>query len=198
MNDPVILNIEGLSFSYDEGKDILRGYSIIMKENDRFHLSAASGAGKTTLLRLIAGLEKPREGTIALTAPTAYLFQEDRLLPWSTVLENLTLTGASRAEALEALDDVGLSGAEGKKPGELSGGMKRRAALARLFVYAGRLDHPLLLLDEPFAGVDGENRQRCVEAFERRFPENALLLATHIPEEAVLMRAETRTQRFLL
>ncbi len=126
-------------------------------------LSGPSGCGKTTLLRVIAGLEAPQEGVVAGTVPaqTAMLFQEDRLLPWRTVGQNIAdvLPRARRGETARWLAFAELEGEENTRPAALSGGMARRLALARCAALGGAL----LLLDEPFAGVDAERTARLLD-----------------------------------
>lgn len=144
-------------------------------------LTGASGAGKTTLFNIIAGLLLPDSGKIEgiANAKTAYLFQEDRLLPWYTVRQNLLL--AAGAEAAEKwLRITGLLDAAHKYPNELSGGMKRRAALARAMAYGGEI----YLLDEPFNGVDTALKNAILPEILHAASESLLILATH--EEDVI------------
>ena len=179
-----MIDICNISFSYGE-KPILRDYSLRVGRGERICLFATSGIGKTTLLRLIAGLEKPTSGEIRLGGRVTYLFQEDRLLPWLNLLDNLTLIGADRQRALRVLESVGLEDAE-KFPDELSGGMRRRAAIARAICAGGEI----LLLDEPFTGLDAGLRGRSAEALKREFADAAVIMVTHIQEEAEIMGAE--------
>lgn len=140
-------------------------------------LSGPSGCGKTTLLRVMAGLEVPQEGVVAGTAPaqTALLFQEDRLLPWRTVGQNIAdvLPRARRGETSRWLAFAELEGEENARPAALSGGMARRLALARCAALGGAL----LLLDEPFAGVDAKRTARLLERL--RELEVPIVLTTH-------------------
>ena len=179
-----MIDICNISFSYGE-KPVLRDYSLRVGRGERICLFAPSGIGKTTLLRLIAGLEKPTSGEIRLGGRVTYLFQEDRLLPWLNLLDNLTLIGADRQRALRVLESVGLEEAE-KFPDELSGGMRRRAAIARAICAGGEI----LLLDEPFTGLDAGLRGRSAEALKREFADAAVIMVTHIQEEAEIMGAE--------
>jgi len=125
-----------------------------------------SGCGKTTLLNIVAGLDRPDGGAVdfgplsnGTRPPLGYMFQRDRLLPWRTVLEN-TMLGVevmrgdrtSTEQALHLLDRFGLGGFETSYPSQLSEGMRQRVALARTLL----VEPKLLLLDEPFAGVDYE------------------------------------------
>lgn len=106
-------------------------------------------------------------------------------MPWLNLLDNLTLIGADRQRALRVLESVGLEEAD-KFPDELSGGMRRRAAIARAICAGGEI----LLLDEPFTGLDAGLRGRSAEALKREFADAAVIMVTHIQEEAEIMGAE--------
>lgn len=187
-----ILKIENLRFSYGE-QNIIENYSLTLKRGERICVFAASGKGKTTLLRLISGLELPSGGNISVNGRVAYLFQEDRLLPWRTAVENITLTGVNRNEAINALEAVGLDGFADKYPRELSGGMKRRVAIARTLCRGG----DLLLLDEPFSGIDAGRRELVARAVNRYFDDAAVILISHIPEEAELLGSKPVAAEFI-
>ena len=141
---------------------MLDRFSLEIPKSGLTALSGPSGCGKTTLLRVIAGLETPEAGTVSGITPkqTAFLFQEDRLLPWRTVGQHITdvLPRARRGELSDWLAFAELSGEENTYPAALSGGMARRLALARCAALGG----DLLLLDEPFAGVDAERTARII------------------------------------
>ncbi len=194
-----ILNIERLTFSYSQGvastvhKRIFAGYSLTLTRGERVCLSAPSGSGKTTLLRLIAGLERPDSGSIELYGKLAYMFQEDRLLGWYTALENLTFVGCERARALKLLDAVGLGDAADKLPRELSGGMKRRLAAVRTVAQGG----DLLLLDEPFGGLDETSRKLTAKLISDSFADAAMILVTHLPADAELLGAVVDDRPFI-
>ena len=144
-------------------KPVLDRFSLELPEGGLTALSGPSGCGKTTLLRVLAGLERRSAGTVDGVDPsrTAFLFQEDRLLPWRTVGQHITdvLPRARRGELADWLAFAELSGEENAWPGALSGGMARRLALARCAALGGEL----LLLDEPFAGVDPGRAARIME-----------------------------------
>lgn len=124
-------------------------------------LSGPSGCGKTTLLRVLGGLQKSESGSVEGVGETAFLFQEDRLLPWRTVGQHITdlLPRERRGERSRWLALVELEGEEGAYPAALSGGMGRRLALARALALGG----DFYLLDEPFTGVDADRIGRILE-----------------------------------
>jgi len=171
------------------GRPVLDGISLDMAPGEFAALIGKSGSGKTTLLRAIAGLDDGVEGEGIVRVPDgrSILFQDSRLLPWLSVLSNVTLglrTPDSEERGHAALVDVGLSGREDAWPNELSGGEQQRAALARSLVR-----HPeLLLADEPFGALDALTRSRMHELMfrlvERYRP--TVLLITHDVEEALV------------
>ena len=145
-------------------------------------LSGPSGCGKTTLLRVLAGLQQPECGNMEGIDPkkTVILFQENRLLPWRSVREQITdvLPRSCRVQAEDWLAFVELEGEGDSRIDQLSGGMQRRLALARSLALGGSL----YLLDEPFAGVDRERALRILQRM--RGLGVPILLASH--EEYVL------------
>lgn len=157
----MVLECKQLSLSYGD-KIVLDNFSLSLPLEGITALKGPSGCGKTTLLRLMAGLEETERGTITGIRPeeTAFLFQENRLLPWRSVEQHLTDVmphpDPNRAKQLLAL--VELEGEETRLPAQLSGGMGRRLALGRALA----LESKLLLLDEPFAGVDPERAERIL------------------------------------
>ena len=156
-----MVNCVKLSLSYGE-KDVLKDFSIKIPLSGITALRGPSGCGKTTLLRVIGGLERPHSGHIEGISPkeTAFLFQENRLFPWRTVVQHLTdvMSVPDARLAKDLLEFVELDGEENHYPRQLSGGMGRRLALARCLA----LDSKLLLLDEPFAGVDPARAARIM------------------------------------
>lgn len=153
-----MIRIEDLTVSFGP-KRVLDGFSLTLPETGITALSGPSGCGKTTLLRVLAGLQAPDAGRVVGLAPqdTALLFQENRLLPWRTVEQQLTdvLPRERRGESARYLELAGLTGEEKSLPAALSGGMARRLALVRALA----LGRKYLLLDEPFAGVDARRAE---------------------------------------
>ena len=139
-----------------------------------------SGTGKTTLLRILLGLETADSGTVSGLEgkQLSAVFQEDRLLEHLDARGNLRFVlgpAYDEASALSLLAELGLAEEEGKPVRAYSGGMKRRLALARALLSPS----DALVLDEPFAGLDSENRCRCLEAVRRRTDGKPVLLVTH-------------------
>lgn len=151
--------------------------------------SGPSGTGKTTLLRVLLGLQKPHGGTVTgleglrLSA----VFQEDRLLPWYSAKENVALVSDEQT-AKQSLTLLGLAQDMDKLPAELSGGMRRRVAIARAMAYGG----DLLLLDEPFTGLDAISKKNAADALLNL--KKPILLVTHDAEEAELLHAQRRIE----
>lgn len=152
-----------------------------------------SGCGKSTLLRLLAGLEKTTQGELLSASAslsqvredTRLMFQDDRLLPWKKVIDNvgLGLKGQWREAARAALEEVGLADRADEWPSALSGGQKQRVALARALIHRPRL----LLLDEPLGALDALTRIEMQSLIERLWQQHdfTVLLVTHDVSEAV-------------
>ena len=164
---------------------LLRDFDLSLAAGERKVIMGPSGCGKTSLLRLSAGLLKPDEGKILRnTQKISVQFQEPRLLPWLTALENVNVALSDKKEtlpvALTYLKAVGLGEAADKYPAELSGGMAQRVALARALAYGG----DLFLLDEPFRGLDKDLRDEMISLVKTHTKDKALLLVTHDAEVA--------------
>lgn len=170
------------------GKAVLSGFDLALPEGGRTCLMGPSGSGKTTLVRLLAGLEKPDAGRVASIRPLSLVFQEDRLLAHLSALNNLRFVcgKAREPEARALLGALGLDEAGDKPVCRFSGGMQRRVALARALLFP----FSLLLLDEPFKGLDREMRQTAAELILSRCEGKTLLMVSHDEEEAALLGAE--------
>lgn len=169
-------------------KTVLQNFSLRAPENRVLCLFGPSGCGKTTILRLLAGLLAPDGGQVIRDRRLRYsfLFQEDRLLPWAGALKNLTTVGIPPTAAREALAQVGLSAEEAALPENLSGGMRRRLAIARAAAYGG----DYFFLDEPLRGLDEATALRALDCLRGAMRGKGALLITHNPEEARLLADE--------
>jgi sulfonate transport system ATP-binding protein len=181
------LQLSGLAKRY-AGRTVLDGVDLQIRPGEFVAIVGRSGCGKSTLLRAIAGLETPDEGRVAIdgAADLRMMFQDARLLPWKTVLQNVAL-GLKGAEqkARAALDSVGLLARAGDWPAVLSGGQRQRVALARALVHAPRL----LLLDEPLGALDALTRIEMQQLIATLWAERGFtaVLVTHDVQEAVTL-----------
>ena len=180
--------LQNVSKSY-AGRQVLRDISCRIPEGAICAVLAPSGVGKTTLLRLILELEKPDSGIISgIPAKKAALFQEDRLCPNLSVPANIRMAvpKASKGEIQSILTELGLGDSLTKPVSALSGGMARRAALARALLGSGEL----LTLDEPFTGLDEENRLLAAKAILNHRRGRTTILVTHRHEDLELLGVE--------
>ena len=159
------LKVLGVSKSFD-GESVIRDIHIELREGELVSLLGISGGGKTTLFNVIAGLSLPDQGQVLLNGRditgqpgnVSYMLQKDLLLPYRTIVDNVALPlrikGAGKKEAREKASayfgQFGLEGTEMKYPGQLSGGMRQRAALLRTYLFSA----DVALLDEPFSALD--------------------------------------------
>ena len=177
------LTIQDACKSY-EGHPVLEQLCLELPEKGTVCLFGPSGCGKTTLFNCIAGLEKLDSGAILGMEGrrVAYMFQEDRLLPWINARENVevVLRHSDEKQAQKWLEAVGLGEDGDKRPSELSGGMRQRVALARALAFGG----DVILLDEPFRALDPKTRLRMETLVQEHSREALKLLVTHDREEA--------------
>ena len=153
--------IDRLSYEFEDGK-----VTAILGE---------SGVGKTTLLNIIAGLQKPTDGKIITEyGRLSYIFQEARLFPWLSALENVA-TVSDEKTAKEMLSLMGLSDSFDKYPTELSGGMKQRVSIARALAY----NPDIILMDEPFASLDKERRSAVSDILFDMIRGKTAIIVTH-------------------
>lgn len=157
---------------------VLNRVNEVYEQGKTYYLTAPSGSGKTTLLRILAGLETPDGGSVEASFACGMVFQEDRLCEDYSAVKNVELVTGNRLQAEEALLALLEQDALGKPCSQLSGGMKRRVALAR----ALESKSSYLLLDEPFTGMDAGTRKRAEEYIRNRQRGRTLIIATHIGE----------------
>lgn len=180
--------------SYDD-KTVFSDFSLTLPEKGIVCLSAPSGFGKTTLFRMLLGLEKPDGGTVEGTEGLRFscVFQEPRLVPGLDALENVLLVSEERMpgsdeereRAEKILSELGLSKELHNKPSELSGGEKARVSLARaLFSF-----FDVLILDEPFAGIDADRKAQIYPMISALASEHLILMTSHQEEDAENLRA---------
>jgi len=199
-----ILHVDGLTKQFpkdDNAVVALRDFSLEIEEGSFVSVLGRSGCGKSTMLNLLAGLTEPTAGTVryrdaALGGPhieIGYLTQSDTLMPWRDVQRNVEMpleirgvaSGERRTVAAELIRRVGLAGFEKHYPRELSGGMRRRASLARML--AGKPE--TLLMDEPFGALDAQLRTELQAELLRLWQGSGqtVVFVTHDIEEALLL-----------
>ena len=191
---PATVTLTGVSKVYGRGGTAVHALdqvSLTASPGEFTCLIGASGCGKSTLLNLVAGLDKPTAGQIAVGGRVALLFQEPGLFPWLTAAGNVELAlrarGAAKAErrakAAELLETVHLGGFGKKRPHARSGGMRQRVALARALAQ----DADVLLMDEPFGALDAMTRDLLHDELDRVCQGRNLtvLFVTHNVREAV-------------
>ena len=179
-----MIKLDKVTKKYGE-QTVLDRFSLTLKKGSKTVITGESGIGKTTILRILAGLEKPDGGEIICDEKIAVMFQEPRLLPWKTALENVRapLSRDQFPLADKYLAAVGLGEDKNKFPQELSGGMAQRAALARLLAFAEANGSTLLLLDEPFSALDGETAAKMLELIKAfAVGKTVLMVAHHLPD----------------
>jgi len=201
------IDITGVEMAFHTKKGVfqaLQGIDLAVRKGEFITLIGHSGCGKSTLLNLIAGLLKPTAGVLLcanreIAGPSperAVVFQNHSLLPWLTCYENIHLGvervfGASdtraqlRERTLAALALVGLSSAEGKRPHEISGGMKQRVGIARALA----MEPKVLLMDEPFGALDALTRAHLQDELLKivAATRSTVVMVTHDVDEAVLL-----------
>lgn len=169
------ITLEKVSKAFGD-KIVLTDASLQLPDSGRVCFFGPSGCGKTTTLRILCGLEKADGGRVNVPRGTRFAchFQEDRLLPWYTVAENLALV--MPAEQVQGwLEQIGLPDAGKLYPDELSGGMRRRVSLARALGH----ESDVLVLDEPLRELDADTAQAMLALVNRSIGKRLLLLVTH-------------------
>lgn len=184
------VTVEHLAKTF-ETKSVLDDVNLIFEAGKVTAIMGPSGQGKTTLARIIAGLENADSGKVFIgtleardgsrTGRTAFLFQEDRLLPWLNIYDNIAIGGGDMERIKELAEQLEIGTELWKLPAELSGGQRHRAALARTFA----ADSPLMILDEPFRGLDAALKDRIIDRlWERVTTGKTVILITHSAEDA--------------
>ena len=175
--------LAGSGFTYGD-RVVLAPFSLDLTAGETVAILGASGCGKSTLLRLIAGLLPGQPSSLA--GQVAWMAQQDLLLPWLTLFDNVLLGARLRGEVPDIartqalLARLGLADRTNAMPASLSGGMRQRAALARTLME----DRPLVLMDEPFSALDAITRAAMQELASEVLSHRSVLLVTHDPAEA--------------
>ncbi len=201
------VSVRDLSLTYKTKKterEAIRKMTFDIKDGEFVSFVGASGCGKTTLLKILAGLLPPTSGDVELDGKAivgpgrdrGFVFQQDRLFPWRTLMKNVLLgseltnhdnldRAALHSRARHFIELVGLAGFEEYYPHELSGGMRQRVNLARALM----VDPELLLMDEPFAALDAQTREVMQLELLRiwREQQHTVVFVTHQIDEAVLL-----------
>lgn len=185
-----MIKIENLSKKY-KNKIIFEKVNLEIKENKVTAIMGKSGIGKTTLVKILMGLEMQDEGTIKglENKKISVVFQEDRLCENLSSLVNVSLVCDKKiknSEIERELIEIGLEESIKKVVKELSGGMKRRVAIVRSLM----VNFDLLILDEPFKGLDKETKIKVLEYLKRKIENKTVILITHDIEEAKLLNSD--------
>ncbi len=186
------IRIENISKSFD-GDKIIDNISIDVREGELVSILGPSGCGKSTIFNMIAGLLKQDFGTVNVNGKLSYMYQKDLLLPYKTIIDNVSLPlvlrkekkSQAREEVRQYFKVFGLEGYENKYPKELSGGMKQRANFMRTYVNS----NDIMLLDEPFGALDSitkSSMQKWLLDIRKKVT-STILLITHDIEEAILL-----------
>jgi len=210
MTDPILV-VRDLSVTFPDatngGLEALDAASFAIWPQEFACVLGPSGSGKSTLLRILAGLLAPTSGTFSFAGgqlpKIGMVFQQSNLMPWRTVLKNITLPlelegvngSQAQTKAQDMIDLVGLQGFESTWPRDLSGGMAQRVAIARALIH----DPDILLLDEPFGSLDALTRERMWSELSRIWQarQKTVLMVTHSISEALFLadRVLVLTQR---
>ena len=186
------IRIENISKSFD-GDKIIENISIDVREGELVSILGPSGCGKSTIFNMIAGLLKQDTGTVDVNGKLSYMYQKDLLLPYKTIIDNVSLPlilrkekkSQAREEVRQYFKVFGLDGYEDKYPKELSGGMRQRANFMRTYVNS----NDIMLLDEPFGALDSitkSSMQKWLLDIRKKVT-STILLITHDIEEAILL-----------
>lgn len=178
------IKVNNLNLAFGD-KLVLDGFSMEFPESGVVALIGPSGCGKTSLLRVICGLQKPDSGTVEDAFNPSLMFQDDRLFPWLDARRNIAEV-SDRQTAERLLSQLGLEDEITAKPDTLSGGMRRRVALARAIAYGGGA----LLLDEPFKGMDDGLKESVYKLIIAESKSRVVIVVTHDENEARALGAD--------
>lgn len=176
-----MIEIKNISFSFGKDK-IISDLSLNIEEGKTYCIMGRSGVGKTTLLKLISGILACDSGEIHGTEnlKKSFIFQENRLLPRLNIYDNMKYVTDDEEKITKALKNTSLLSEKNKLPDELSGGMARRAAIAR----ATAFDGDIFFIDEPLYGLDVKTSQGILELIKETVKNKTAFIITHSPEEA--------------
>lgn len=182
-----MIEIKHLSVTLGE-KRVFNDYSLTIPDQGTVLISGESGIGKTTLLRVLCGLLKPNGGTVEglKGRRISFVFQEPRLLDRLTALENVALVSDPKT-ATGILTDLNMENELHVRAGSLSGGQKQRVSLARAYAFS----RDVVLLDEPFTGLDEENKQKAIRMIRTA---RLVIVVSHDPNDAKLLAADENIQ----
>ena len=176
-----MIELKNVSVNYD-GQNVIKDLSFTFEDGRIYAIAGASGIGKTTLLGAIAGLVPLSHGEINLAhKKISYIFQDPRLFPWMTALENVKCACDDEQKARHYLELL-LPDSADKYPHELSGGMKQRVSIARALAY----DADLVLLDEPFKGLDDASKDNTINVVLEALKGKTAILISHDKSELAL------------
>ena len=176
-----MIKFKNVSFSYGK-TPVLKDFNLSVLPGEIVCLFGASGCGKTTVLKLIAGLLTANRGEVSVNGKVSIVFQENRLIPNLTAKENILAV----TDTYDSLKALGLDAYCDTKPEDLSGGMARRVAIARAINYGG----DILLLDEPFNGLDQENKKLAASLIKEKFKGKTIVMVSHLKEDIELLDAK--------
>ena len=173
-----MIELSNVSVAYGD-ELVLENVSLSAQKGERIAIMGKSGSGKTTLINILAGLLPVKSGEIYTEGKIAYVFQEARLLPWLSALENILFVTQENeeniAKAKQILKELDLGDDYNKLPNELSGGMQQRVSIARALIFGA----DIIILDEPFSALDIAMKEKVISLI-KKYGENSIIITiTH-------------------